>query len=39
MLELEILKRKKETSVTESLTKTKVEKLQKAREEHSFWNV
>ena len=38
-LELEILKRKKQTSVTESLTKTRVEKLQEAREEHGFWNV
>ena len=28
----------KRTSVTESLTKTSMEKLQKARKEHSFWN-
>ena len=29
----------KQTSVTESLTKTRMEKLQKAREEHGFRNV
>ena len=29
----------KRTSVTERLTKARMEKLQKAREKHGFWNV